>query len=128
VADGEDDDDPLVGCADGEWEEDGNAEEDSFDFDEKTFVSAGGTILTQFRVNVSRRSVEDLDFAAAVLLEKAQGMYGVDGSDTSVPETVTFAFGRGAEVRVRVVVLGAIAISSVSRRFRCAFWKPALIS
>jgi hypothetical protein len=73
--------------------EDGN-EEDSFD--EKAFVS--GTILAPFRVNVRRRSVEDLGFAA--VLGDAQGMYNVDGPDVdaSVPEPVTFAFGSGAEV------------------------------
>lgn len=92
-------DDPLAACAaaaprDGEREEDGNEEEDSFD--EKTFVS--GTILTHFRVNVRRRSVEDLGFA--VILGEAQGMYSVDGpdADASVLEPVTFAFGKAAEV------------------------------
>jgi hypothetical protein len=101
VVDG--DGDPLaVGVAataaaalrDGEWEEDGNEEEDNFD--EKTFVS--GTILTYFRVNVRRRSAKDLGFAE--VLGDAQGMYSVGGpdADASVPEPVTFAFGRGEEV------------------------------
>lgn len=97
----DDDDDPLAGCAaaaaaprDGEWEEDGNEEGDSFD--EKTFVS--GTILAHFRVNVRRRSAKDPRFAA--VLGEAQGMYSADGpdADASVPESVTFAFGRGTEV------------------------------
>jgi hypothetical protein len=102
------DDDPLAGCGcaavaaprDGEWEDDRNEEEDSFD--EKTFVS--GTILTHFRVNVRRRSVEKPGFAA--ILEEAQGMYSVGGpdADASVPEPVTFAFGRGGQVIVGVGV------------------------
>ena len=151
------DDDPLAECRcavaaprDGEREEDGNEEEDSFD--EKTFVN--GTILTHFRVNVRRRSVEKLGFAA--VLEEAQGVYSVDGPDANasvpVPEPVTFAFGKGAEVvgvgvsnpkgdsmpmfkflsGLRLVKVGGgpsaasaivsgIAILSVSRRLMCAF-------
>lgn len=76
--------------------DDGNEEVDRFD--EKTFVS--GTIfkLTHFRVNVRRRNAKDLGFAA--VLGVVQGMYSVEGpdADTSVPEPVTFVFGRGAEV------------------------------
>jgi hypothetical protein len=53
-------------------------------------------------VNVRRRSVDDLGFSA--VLGEAQGMYSVDSPDARVPESVTFAFGRGAEVVVDVGV------------------------
>lgn len=49
-----------------------------------------------FRVNERRRSAKDLGFAA--FLGEAQGMYSIDGPDASVPEPVTFAFDRGAEI------------------------------
>jgi hypothetical protein len=100
-------------------------------------------------VNVRRRSVEDLGFAS--VLEEGQGMYNLDGpdADASVPEPVTFAFGKTAEVvgvRVGVgvgshkcdstsmpmpmftvgpnaasAIVSGIAILSVSRRLGCAF-------
>lgn len=72
-----------VGDAVAGWEEDGNEEGDGLD--EKTFVS-GTVILTHFRLNVRRRSVDDLGLSSAVLgFGGAAGVYNVGGRDVSVP-------------------------------------------
>ena len=102
------DDDTLAVCTasprNGEGREDGEEEGDIFD--EKTFIS--GLILAHFRVNVSRRSVEDPGISA--VLGGAQGLCSVGGLEASVPGPVAFAFDRD----VRLVRVGTV-ILSVSR-------------